>query len=434
MGGRVGESVDKRRGRAGRGKSRGQALRSGYSTGTALAAGARAALRFELSGLRPRVIAVRLPGGLFLPVPVASLERSENGVRAVVIKDGGDDPDVTHGAEIHVRLRLVNPNQPVSPASVSLPERLASVCLIAGPGVGRVTKPGLPVAVGEPAVNPVPREMLLLNLREEWRQGWVGHSERWDGSIGHSWRPPPLPHLWIDDAWDGSASFGMIAEVEVSVPRGVELARHTLNPRLGIVGGISILGTTGIVKPFSHEAYEETILAALTVARSNGCDRVVFSTGGKSEKFARGLLGGMPSEAFIQVADFFAFSVQAARSLGFREIVHSVFFGKAVKMAQGHAYTHAHRVAMDLKPLSELARDAGHGARLVEALEQANTAQHALNLHQEHGALEVVESIVRQALAQSARLAGPGLEVRLLLFDSGGSLLAEAHTQDGKSP
>lgn len=423
-----------RRGHAGGGKSGRQHLRTGFSTGTAVAAAARAALRFLLCGRGSGAIAVRLPGGIYLPVPVASREASGDGARAVVIKDGGDDPDVTHGAEIHVRLRLVALDHAATREDFSLRERLAAVCVVGGEGVGCVTKPGLPVPVGEPAVNPVPREMLLLNLREEWEQCRAVQCWRGMHLTRACWCPPPHPHVWIGDPGNGRDPSGILAEVEITVPRGMELARHTLNPRLGIVGGISILGTTGIVKPFSHEAYEETILAALTVARSNGCDRVVLSTGGRSEKLARGMLGELPAEAFVQVADFFAFSVQAVRSMGFKGIVHSVFFGKALKMAQGHAYTHAHKVAMDLKPLAGLARDAGRGAVLVKALEQANTAQHALSLLLEQGALEVVEAVARQALVQSSRLAGPEADVRLILFDSGGSLLADVRAREGESP
>jgi cobalt-precorrin-5B (C1)-methyltransferase len=156
---------------------------------------------------------------------------------------------------------------------------------------------------------------------------------------------------------------------------------------------------------------------------------VVFSTGGKSENFARETLEGWPIEAFVQIADFFAFSVRAALKMGFKGIVHSVFFGKAVKMAQGHAYTHAHKVAMDLEPLAALAGNAGHDAGVVRELTNANTAQHALSLLLEHGAEDLIEVIARQALAQSAKIAGHAIEVRLLLFDQKGSLLADVRTE-----
>ena len=146
--------------------------------------------------------------------------------------------------------------------------------------------------------------------------------------------------------WERAGDLSILVEIEV--PRGEELARHTLNPRLGILGGISILGTTGIVKPFSNEAYEQTIQAALSVAASSACGTVVLSTGGKSERFARDLFQELPPEAFVQIADFFSFAVKEARRFGFTRIIHSLFFGKAIKMAQGHPYTHAHSVPLDL--------------------------------------------------------------------------------------
>lgn len=484
------------RGSDGQKKRRGR-LRIGFSTGTAVSAAARAALRRLLTGERPDVVAVRLPGGIYLPVPVLETRSVGEDAWATVIKDGGDDPDVTHGAEIRVRVRLVQNGKsaPLAPANSPLeggkggvisgtltrsdeptlpcPPRggnvdedaqalgnkmlrrclpraqkgcsdedapalrgasvMAGVCVIAGEGVGVVTKPGLPVGVGEPAVNPVPREMLLINLREELQRCGVVEGAVSLSDASRSRKAPVRPFVWLGGHDEAPSATGVVLEVEIAVPRGVELARHTLNPRLGIVGGISILGTTGLVKPFSHEAYEETILAALTVARSNGCDRVVLSTGGKSEKLAQRALPELPGEAFVQIADFFAYSVRTAAQMGFSGIVHSVFFGKAVKMARGHAYTHAHKVALDLEPLAASAREAGYGDGLCRELASANTAQHALEILLANGAHDLIEGVARQALAQSVRMAESVREVRLLLFDQKGGLLADVR-QGGEQP
>jgi len=218
---------------------------------------------------------------------------------------------------------------------------------------------------------------------------------------------------------------GVQIRLTVSVARGEELAARTLNPRLGIVGGISILGNTGIVKPFSHEAYEETIHSALEVAQANGCRTVVLSTGGKSEKYARALLPQLRPEAFVQIADFFAFAVETAARCAVTRIVHSVFFGKAVKMAQGHRYTHAHRVAMDLGLLVDLARRQGLSAGVCDELRRANTARHALRILQRHQAQRVIDAVARKACEQSSRLAGGACRIRILLFDYEGSLLAD---------
>ncbi len=311
------------------------------------------------------------------------------------------------------------------------------ILLVAGKGVGLVTKPGLPVAPGEPAINPVPRQMLSENITLE-----LLRSENFDleplflnwlrcrpfqqaGARRPISRPCTCRFMPKRGRWGLSSvrmSFSVMVEIEV--PRGEELARHTLNPRLGIIGGISILGTTGIVRPFSNEAYEQTIQAALSVAASSACDAVVLSTGGKSERFARDLLPELPPEAFVQIADFFSFAVREARRFGFSRIIHSIFFGKAIKMAQGHPYTHAHSVPLDLDFLAGIAHSLGHDAAHCRELASANTARHALEIIADKGSYDILESVAQRAAVQSARLAGEGARIRLLLFDYDGRLLA----------
>lgn len=412
--------------------ARRERLRCGFSTGTAAVAAAQAALRHLVTGIAPRVIAVRLPFGIYLPIPVETSRLEDGFACASVIKDGGDDPDITHRAEIRAKVRILaegssremqvdSPEGPgiSSPGSCGM----QGVYLIAGTGVGTVTKAGLPVAIGEPAINPVPRQMFSDNLARELRSlGSIRleHPELGEGGRGKN----ASIFVPFDSPLEGSFA-GISVEVEIEVPRGKELALHTLNPRLGIVGGISILGTTGIVKAFSHKAYEETIQAALSVAASNGCDTVILSTGGKSERFAQEMLPGQPVEAFVQIADFFAFAVREACRFGFKRIIHSVFFGKAVKMAQGHAYTHAHTVPLELQQLSGIAGDLGYDERFCNEIALANTARHALEILREAGAWEVVRKVGAKALAESVRLAGEGVLVRLLLFDYDGRLLAD---------
>jgi cobalt-precorrin-5B (C1)-methyltransferase len=322
---------------------------------------------------------------------------------ASVIKDAGDDPDITHGAEIGATVSIVRDDPAALTPAVSLNRDVKDadhgdgdrprVLLTAGKGVGIVTKPGLPVAPGEPAINPVPRQMLSENVSLEL-QRFV----------------------------DFPNNFCVMVEIEV--PRGEELSRRTLNPRLGIIGGISILGTTGIVKPFSNEAYEQTIQAAFSVA-ANFCHTVVLSTGGKSERFARDMFAWLPYEAFVQIADFFSFAVGQARLFGFSRIIHSVFLGKAIKMAQGHPYTHAHSVPLDLDFLADTARKLGHDNTHCRQLASANTARHALEIIAAKGSYDIVESVSKRAASQSARLAGAGVEIRLLLFHYDGRHLAD---------
>ncbi len=405
-------------------------LRCGFSTGTAATAAAQAALRHILTGLEPKVVAVRLPFGIYLPVSIEWSRLERDSATASVIKDAGDDPDVTNRAEIRAKVTILD-NAGSNRAQRKGP--LRAIRLFAGRGVGLVTKEGLPVPPGEPAINPVPRQMLSDNLSRELMQVSDEDVVKLRAVRDENSRPAPslcvdrepavvLP-LWLDGGNEALSAISL--EVEIEVPKGEELAKHTLNPRLGILGGISILGTTGIVKPVSHEAYEETIRAALSVAAAGRCGKVILSTGGKSEKFSRDVFPEEPPEAFVQIADFFAFAVKEARRFGFRRIVHSVFFGKAVKMAQGHSYTHAHSVPMELAYLVRVAEKAGHDAEFCRKLALANTARHAFEMLRGRGAHEIFEEVARAARKKSAEFAGEGAEVRLLLFDYNGYLLAD---------
>jgi cobalt-precorrin-5B (C1)-methyltransferase len=390
-------------------------LRRGFSTGTAAAAAARAALRLWLSGESPPVVAVHLPADLWYPIAVEGCRTVGDYAQAAVIKDAGDDPDVTHHARIIARVRC-HARGPLG----------SGVLLRSGEGVGVATKLGLPIHIGEPAINPVPREMIRDNLQDELR-GWV-HPMTLSAAPEQTQPGHSGVALWLPFTTYYEGQPDIVVEVEISVPGGEELARHTLNPRLGIVGGISILGTTGIVKPFSNEAYRETIDAAMQVAAANGCETIVLSTGGKSERLARSFLPELPEEAFVQIADFFAFAVENTVLKGFTRVVHSVFFGKAIKMAQGHAYTHAHRNPLELRLLGRLAERMGYGPSLCPELAAANTARHALELLQTRQAADVITVVARLALEQSIELAQRRLAARLLLFDYDGSILADVRS------
>lgn len=417
----------------------------GFSTGTAAAAAARAALRLLLTGEAPESVSVRLPDGTFLIIPVVRVDREGEQALGVVVKDGGDDPDVTHKAEVMARVGLVAAHDGLwggcgqggqrggrrepDGGKASL-ENHGGVLLRAGVGVGCATKPGLPVRSGEPAINPVPRRMMVENLYEEL----VGLGSSFHASHGESadqGRIEGNGNIFLPFPLNGASPEPppVRVSVEISVPKGEEMARHTLNPRLGVVGGISILGTTGRVKPFSHKAYEETIDTGLSVARATGCGEVVLSTGGKSEKLAQKLLPHLPVECFIEIADFFAFGVREAVRMGFGGVVHSVFFGKAVKMAQGHPYTHAHRVALDLDPVARLVLEKGYGQDFSREIAQCNTARHALDLLLEKGAPDVVRAVAHQAREQSLELAGRKVRVRVLVFDHHGELLADTEKE-----
>ncbi|CAO0822149.1 cobalt-precorrin-5B (C1)-methyltransferase [Desulfarculales bacterium] len=232
-----------------------------------------------LTGEAPTQVRIPLPSGSASIAVSQTLILTPGQAQATVVKDAGDDPDVTNGAAIQTQVRLDRMPADDPPG----------ILLSGGPGVGLVTRPGLPVTVGQPAINPVPRAMIERSLMETW----------------HEMRP---------------AGSTLAARVEISVPEGERLARRTLNPRLGIEGGISILGTTGLVKPFSHEAYTATIDSALLVARAAGQLEVVLTTGGRSEKYAQALRPDLPDLCFVQIADFFGHALQQARKQGYRRL------------------------------------------------------------------------------------------------------------------
>ncbi len=233
------------------------------------------------------------------PSVCISLSRS----RCTERVDGGDDPDITHGATIEASIRLLRRER----TGVAEDK---GILLLVGEGVGVVTKPGLPVAVGEPAINPVPRQMIVANVLHLLRCAPKRDQLPTVVDDGKCTAVCRSPSLFLPfppgerTSWD--------VEVTLSIEEGEVRARRTLNPRLGIVGGLSVLGTTGLVKPFSHEAYEETIDYALRFALVNGCDTVVLSTGGKSEQYARSFLPHLAEAAFVQIADFFDFAVSKA--------------------------------------------------------------------------------------------------------------------------
>jgi cobalt-precorrin-5B (C1)-methyltransferase len=353
-------------------------LRQGFSTGTAAAAAAQGAL-YELLGRPcPDRVEVDLPGGGRLSISLHRHGRHGARGEAVVIKDAGDDPDVTNGAEIGARVwRLESPGAE------------EDIALLGGEGVGRVTKPGLPVPVGEPAINPVPRKMIRWALRRVWDEIC-----------------PKEP---------------LRLRVEIFVPRGEELARHTLNPRLGIVGGISILGTTGLVKPFSHQAYRATIASSLKVAQATGLKQIGFSTGGKSEEHLKALLPELPEEAFVQMGDYVSFALKVAARMGFFQITASAFFGKALKIAQGFGHTHASRGLADLRELGRWTQNLTGDAALAQAVAGANTARQALELLTAAGAGGVVAQVGDRMLAALRNYAGPGPELEAVVLDFDGS-------------
>ena len=292
-----------------------------------------------------------------------------------VIKDAGDDPDVTHGAEIGARVRL----EPRTPGAGG------GLQICGGVGVGRITLPGLEIPPGQAAINPGPRRMIDQAVSDVL------------GADRERFR------VWV----------------EIFVPHGEAIATRTLNARLGILGGISILGTTGRVRPMSHEAYTATIAAAMHVARAEGLRRLVLTTGRRSERFAQALWPAASPRAFVQIGDYFGFSLETAASLDMGAVNLAVFFGKAVKMAQDIAQTHARATPMALSALAEWTRTATGDADLARAVGGANTARQALDrIMPRHRA--VVDVVGRRVIAAARRMAAKKLAVGAVIFDFNG--------------
>ena len=342
-------------------------MRNGYTTGSCAAAAAKAAL-LAMGGAAPETVSITLPRGDELEIPVKECRTSGSRARCVVVKDGGDDPDVTHGADIAVEVELMPPGP---------------VLIEGGEGVGTVTKPGLGLEIGGPAINPVPKKMILENA---------------------------APLLG-----------GRGARVTVSVPKGKELAPKTDNPRLGILGGISILGTSGIVVPFSTASFAAAIRQSVSVASSAGASDIVLTTGGRSEEFASEIFD-LPDHCYIQMGDFAGYAVGQCAKKGLRRVHVAGFVGKMAKMAAGVKQTHVKGSKVDMGMLAEIARGCGAQAA-ADRIEKANTARHALEIAQEEGADGFCQELCGRA---KSAMSADGVELEVILFGFDGTILARA--------
>jgi cobalt-precorrin-5B (C1)-methyltransferase len=359
-------------------------LRTGFTTGTAAAAATKGALLLLLEGKPPATVLVELLTGDTLAIHVHTCRlQADNTAICTVIKDAGDDPDVTHKAEIGARVTLL-------PAGSGASE----VIIRGGEGVGRVTKPGLEVAPGQPAINSGPRKMIT------------------------------------QCALDVLEKYGLNKGVQtrIFVPKGEELARKTLNARLGILGGISILGTTGIVKPMSHDAFTATIEAALSVARATGLDRAVLTTGRRSERFSQEYWSDLPEEAFVQIGDFFKMSLESAVQKGFNRITLAVFFGKALKMAQAIPHTHAAKASLTLEKLSRWAVDITGNRQLGQQISSANTARQAFEILMDCHP-EVIYRVGEKIRAAAKGFSAGRLKIQSVIFDYEGCVAFDSEKQ-----
>ncbi len=355
-------------------------LRTGFTTGTAAAAAAKGALLSLLNGHPPDEVTVLLLTGDTIRISMHACRVEDTRTASCsVIKDAGDDPDITHGAEIGARVTLLTRGT------------ADQIRIVGGEGVGRITKPGLEVPPGQPAINPGPQKMIAQSVK---------------AVLESMNRHDPV-------------------RIEIYVPEGRRLSQNTLNARLGIVGGISILGTTGIVKPLSHDAYIATIRSALSVARAQGHNRIVLTTGRRSERFAQTTWADVPDECFIQIGDFFKQSLEMASLKGFDRIWIAVFFGKAIKMAQGIPHTHAGKSALILRQLGDWTRQVTGDSMLADGIDGANTAREAFYLLIDRHP-EVIAHVGKRIVASAQAFIDTTAGVRSVIFGFDGSIVFDS--------
>jgi cobalt-precorrin-5B (C1)-methyltransferase len=351
-------------------------LRRGWTTGACATAAVKAAFG-ALAGLRfVDPVTIRLPRGGVASFALAERHLAGGAATAAIVKDAGDDPDVTHGCLVRAKVRCC-------PAG-------SGIIFQAGAGVGTVTRPGLQVPPGEAAINPVPRQMMREVVAEV----------------------------------AAATGVAMDVAITIAIPGGEELAQKTLNPRLGIVGGLSILGTTGIVVPYSCAAWIHSIHRGIDVARAAGLAHVAAATGSTSERTVQALYA-LPEMALLDMGDFAGGTLKYLRRHPVPRVTLAGGFAKLAKLAQGHLDLHSARSALDQAALARLAAEHGALARLTDEMRGANTAGQMLALAE--GASFALADLVAAGARQVAReVAGPDVALEVLVVDRQGGMAGRA--------
>lgn len=356
-------------------EERKEKLRTGYTTGTSATAAAKASLLSIIQKQKILEIDVKLPKGNMIKIPIHSCEFDEEKARCSVIKDGGDDPDVTHGAEIIVDL--------------SFTDKVNEIEIDGGEGVGIVTKPGLGLEINKPAINPVPKKMINENIRDVGKEILLKKGIR----------------------------------VVISVPKGRELGPKTDNPRIGILNGISILGTSGIVIPFSTASYAASIRQNIDVSIAMGNDTVVLTTGGRSEDFAKKIVD-LPDHCFVQMGDFSGYTMQQCAKKEIKKAYVVGFIGKLAKMAAGVKQTHVKGSKVDMNFLSEIAKKCNASHDTIERILKANTARHVSEIIIEDNVKGFFEEICNKTFVHMKKYSEEKVSLDVILFDFDGNILA----------
>ncbi len=351
-------------------------LRRGWTTGACATAATKAAWTALLTGEFPDPVRITLPKGQRPAFALATERLDTDSALAGVVKDAGDDPDVTHQALICAKVRRAGAGE--------------GVVFRAGPGVGTVTLPGLPVAVGEPAINPVPRRMMRAVVEEV--------------ATAAGTAPDVI--------------------VEISVTDGERLAEQTWNPRLGIVGGLSILGTTGVVVPYSCSAWIHSIHRGIDVARAAGYPHVAGCTGSTSERAVQALYG-LPETAMLDMGDFAGGLLKYLRRHPVPRLTIGGGFGKLSKLAMGHMDLHSGRSQVDLAHLAAWVRDLGGSPELADEVTGANTANQVLHAAGAAG-LPLADRVAREARTRALSVLDGGTAIEVMVFDREGELAGRA--------
>ena len=354
-----------------------QGMRTGYTTGSNSAAATKAALIALTTGTRPESVTIHLPVGRDATFFPSEWDEGAGWVRCGMIKDAGDDPDVTHGALISSRVSWRD--EP-------------GFLLEGGVGVGRVTLPGLGLEVGGPAINSVPRQQITKVVHEI-----LGDSLNTQG-----------------------------VEVLIEVPKGAELAKKTLNARLGILGGISILGTSGVVYPYSTSSWKASVVQAVEMAAYNNPEIVVMATGGRSERFAMKIFPDLPKVAFVELSVFTGPALRACLKQKVKKAVFVGMIGKLSKTAQGHMITHVAGNQVDLNFLADVAAPFNPSPEVLEEMRNGNTARHWMEICQREGLDRAFQRLTELACTECFNYARQQVDMEAILVDFHGKILGRA--------
>ncbi len=341
-------------------------LKEGFTTGTCAAAAAKAAAVCYFQKKQLSVVDVKLPQGSILQIPVKKTEIINSGVMVTITKDAGDDPDITHGKDILVFLQVLHHKHHAEP-----------LILKGGEGVGTVTKPGLPVDVGQPAINPNPRKMITENLR-----------------------------MFFSDDYQ--------LVVEIIVPEGKELAKKTLNPHLGIIDGISILGTTGIVKPMSEEAFKVSLVPQLKTAKALGYNTIVLTPGNIGMESA--VAHGVPEDAVVITSNFIGYMLENALDIGFTKIILWGHIGKLVKVAGGIFNTHNRMADARMEIITSVLALHGAPKELLEKVMDQITTEAVQQIIEENDYHHIWMDIADKATTRAERYLFSEAEVGIVLL------------------